>query len=105
MPALLNACGDRPTQTERPGRSIACFAPGASGPAQCALEVTTDRDGLVLTVRHPDGGFRRFIWPDDQPLRTADGAESADVTAIPGGVDVMVGGWRYRLETGKTGRP
>ena len=53
----------------------------------------------VLTIRHPDGGFRRLrITADGRGVIAADGAEPARVSVIgPADIEVAVGGDRYRL--------
>jgi hypothetical protein len=56
-------------------------------------------DGAILTLRHPDGGFRRFrIVTDGRGLAPADGAEKAKITLIADKrIEVTVGEDRYRL--------
>ena len=58
----------------------------------------TDR-GLVLTVRHPDGGFHRLlVTKDGRGVVAADGAEQAIVTIVGASdIQVKLGGDRYRL--------
>ncbi len=52
----------------------------------------------MLTVRHPDGGFRRFaVTSDGSGLVSADGAEPAAVSLRDGGIEVVVGTDRYRF--------
>ena len=43
------------------GTGLAC-ARGADAPLSpdCTVERTPTQDGVILTVRHPDGGFRRL---------------------------------------------
>jgi hypothetical protein len=55
-------------------------------------------DGL-LTIRHPDGGFRRFeIVTDGRGLIAADGAEPATVATVGNDmIEVSIAGDRYRL--------
>jgi hypothetical protein len=62
----------------------------------CAVERHEGPDGLMLLVRHPDGGFRRFaVVSDGRGLEVADGAQVA-VTRLEGGrLDVSVGADRY----------
>lgn len=65
----------------------------------CAVERTSGPDGLVLTIRHPDGGFRRLlVTKDGRGVVAADGAEPATVTVEGGdGILVSIGGDNYRL--------
>lgn len=62
----------------------------------CRSEVSGDR----LTIRHPDGGFRRFrIVTDGRGLVAADGFDSASVTIIQGDrIAVKVGADLYDLQ-------
>lgn len=67
--------------------------------ATWARSCSVEQDGGVLTIRHPDGGFRRFQILDDQRgLASADGAESAKISIIADGqIEVSAGDDRYRL--------
>lgn len=58
-----------------------------------------EREGDMLTLRHPDGGFRRLrIVQDGRGLVSADGAEDAKLTIIDKGlVEVTIGIDQYRL--------
>ncbi len=65
----------------------------------CDVErAETDR-GLVLTMRHPDGGFRRLLVASDgRGVVAADGAEPAMVTLVGSDeIEVAVGDDHYRL--------
>ncbi|TVV70387.1 hypothetical protein [Sphingomonas solaris] len=100
---LLAACGSEPAanpfdapDADRIECSIGAHAPFAR---DCVVERSTTPDGLVLTVRHPDGGFRRLlVTKDGHGVAAADGAEPASVT-VEGkdGILVAIGGDRYRL--------
>lgn len=65
----------------------------------CLIERTVSPDGLVLVVRHPDGGFRRLLVArDGRGVIAADGAEPARVTVLGGNrIAVSLGGDRYEL--------
>ncbi|BBC72962.1 conserved hypothetical protein [Altererythrobacter sp. B11] len=68
----------------------------------CPVERSVEDGRLFLTIRHPDGGFRRFeVLDDGSGLAAADGADPAHVTlrdpAAGGGIEVAIGGDRYRL--------
>lgn len=87
-------------------RSIPC-GPGAGAPRlSCLLEVE-DHDGdLRLVLRKPDGGFQRLLWPKNGTLVPADGADPLETMALTGGgVEVRIGGWRYRMEKKGGGLP
>jgi hypothetical protein len=81
-------------------------SPRSSGAADCAIgsgdwsrSCAVERDGDLLTIRHADGGFRRFrIVKDGRGLISGDGAEQAAVTVIgQGQIEVSAGQDRYRL--------
>ena len=105
----LSACGrGQPSseqvaakqRTESTGDSrIACAQGDAAFASTCTIEPSQGKDGLVLTIRHPDGAFRRLlVTQDGRGVIAADGAEAAKV-AITGtdGIEVALGGNRYRL--------
>lgn len=72
----------------------------ANGPgAQLRRTCVVEQDGPVLTIRHSDGGFRRFqILNDRRGLATADGAEPATIALVGDGqIEVSAGDDRYRL--------
>ncbi|MDX3908507.1 MAG: hypothetical protein QHC67_01630 [Sphingobium sp.] len=76
--------------------TVACQLAGAAEPQPvCRSEIAGD----LLTIRHPDGGFRRFrIMTDGHGLVAADGAEPARVTITDRNrIAVEVGGDRYDL--------
>lgn len=75
------------------------IAPATAFDRTCVIERTSGSDGLVLTVRHPDGGFRRLlVTKDGRGVIAADGAEPATV-ALQGdkGILVTIGEDGYRL--------
>jgi hypothetical protein len=110
---LLTACdakiADKATaaKAEANARAIAeaegkieCAPPGAKTFAYaCAIDRTQTQDGLYLTLRHPDGGFRRLlVTQDGRGVIAADGAEKAEVTPLaPDLIEVELAGARYRL--------
>jgi hypothetical protein len=79
---------------------VPCRPPGAAGFDQaCAIDRVQSQDGLYLTLRHPDGGFRRLlVTRDGRGVIAADGAERAVVTPLgPDRIEVALGDARYRL--------
>ncbi len=79
---------------------LSCAVSGATVFARvCELERSRTDKGLQLTVRHPDGGFRRLIVVSDgRGVVAADGSEKAVVTPIaPREIEVAIAGNRYRL--------
>lgn len=109
----LGACGQAKTDTQvlaqveanqaseaaDDGR-VQCAPAGAEAFARvCEIErAETDR-GVVLTVRHPDGGFRRLlVTSDGRGVIAADGAEPAVVTLVgQDEIEVALGDDHYRL--------
>lgn len=75
---------------------VACLIDGQSA---WTRDCRYDQDGEILTLRHPDGGFRRFrIVGDGRGLEPADGAEGARIAIVDDGmIEVAVGADRYRL--------
>ena len=63
------------------------------------MERTQEDRGLILTVRHDDGGFHRLlVTQDNRGVIAADGAEAARVSIIdPQSIEVAIGSDRYRL--------
>ena len=96
---LTAACGDTkmaggeaPSGVQSGEERVDC-APAGAGDFQrdCTIERLQGAEGTILTVRHPDGGFRRL-------LVTADGVEQAVVTPLGTGmIEVAIGNNRYRL--------
>ena len=65
----------------------------------CSVERAVEETGLVLTIRHDDGGFRRLrVMKDGSGVVAADGAEPAVVSTVGDNlIEVTVAGDRYRL--------
>ena len=110
---LLAACGEQRTDhqtlakveaeqraaADDEGR-IVCARQGSSDFARaCTVDRADSGDGLVLTVRHPDGAFHRLlVTRDGRGVVAADGAEKAVVTVLGSdSIEVALGGDRYRL--------
>ncbi|OWK32360.1 hypothetical protein [Sphingomonas mucosissima] len=113
----IAGCGGAPTKTQasesldadtaagtaaqgRGDERVGCALAQAS-PIQrvCQIEQSWTDQGLVLTIRHPDGGFRRLrVVEDGRGLVAADGAEPARVTLVSENeIDVLIGNDHYRL--------
>ena len=95
--AQIEASGDADAADS--GR-IDCAPAGSSDfSRQCTVDRATTDQGLVLTVRRPDGGFHRLlVTRDGRGVVAADGAEKAKVS-ITGArqIEVAIGGDRFRL--------
>ncbi|MGZ8347948.1 MAG: hypothetical protein ACXWUP_12635 [Allosphingosinicella sp.] len=65
----------------------------------CTIERGESEAGRTLTIRKPDGGFRRLLVAGDgRGVTAADGAETAEVTIIAGNrIEVAIGGDTFRL--------
>jgi hypothetical protein len=65
----------------------------------CTVERERRDEGLVLTLRQPDGGFRRLlVTGDGRGVIAADGAEPARVRIVGADmIDVALGDHHYRL--------
>jgi hypothetical protein len=89
--------GDAPAAAAEP--LIPCARGGAPLAPACTLDQAADAGGLVLTLRHPDGAFRRLrVTRDGRGVVVADGAQGARVTIVaPGTIEVVIAGERYRL--------
>lgn len=86
-------------QAEEGAQRIECaIGPGAEFGADCLVE-RGEADGVaVLTVRHPDGGFRRFAqMPDGRGLSAFDGADPVEQELAGALLEVSVAGDRYRF--------
>lgn len=66
---------------------------------ECLVERIDSPDGLVLTLRHPDGAFRRLlVTRDGRGVVAADGAEPARVAVLgQDRIAVSIAGERYEL--------
>lgn len=110
---LLTACGEPRTDQavlakvegeQRAARDakgeIVCARAGSNDFARaCTVDRADSEAGLMLTLRHPDGAFRRLlVTSDGRGVVAADGAEKAVVKVIgTGEIEVTLGGDRYRL--------
>lgn len=95
---LLVACGPADSGGTA-GETIACRLPGKKSFAPvCTVDRMRSPDGVVLTARMPDGGFRRLlVVKDGRGVIAADGAEPIMVKPGKDSIDVTAGGTVYRL--------
>ena len=94
---LLAACGGPPAP--KADARIECALDGATAFAPvCTVERTPGPD-VLLTIRGPNGSFRRLAATSDgHGVMAADGAEPATVRIVGTGlIEVSIGGDRYRL--------
>jgi hypothetical protein len=86
---------------------VPCALDGATdfAPA-CTREVTKGLDGEVWVVRHPDGGFRRFVLIDQGTrIATADGAEEVQTDRRGAELEVRVARNRYLFPAAPEPKP
>ena len=105
--ALLLAGCDRPdhlgeitSERDRLDERIECRIGSARQFERfCTYVQGTSEDGPTLTLRKPDGGFRRLLVSGDgRGVVAADGAEPAEVTIIDNDrIEVEIGGDSFRL--------
>lgn len=114
----LWACGKNDNENLRDAEKEAALEAPLDGKIECALagsasferNCTTEqiggRDGLLLVIRHADGGFRRFrILTDGRGLAPADGFDDTKIKVIENGlIEVSSGDDIYRLPARIKGR-
>lgn len=90
----LPGCGADPASqpARQVGETVACGPVGETLLPVC----TAERDGSMLILHHPDGGFRR-LQVQGNVLSAADGAEVAAVRHLQRDTELTIGGMRYRL--------
>ena len=98
---LAAACGDSGQATQEAFAEADARA-AEDGRIECAVE----GGEVSLVLRHPSGGFRRFlVATDGRGVVAADGAEPATVSVIADDrIEVAVAGDRYRLPASVKGR-
>lgn len=105
----LSGCsaGAEQPQAEPGAERIECALGGAADfAADCLVERSDVEDIRVLTVRHPDGGLRRFEQVDDgRGLAVADGADDAVLNFADDILEVTVASDRYRFPAAPNGAP
>lgn len=94
------ASGSHGATSDDGGANIPCALGGSEAfKPDCTVERSAVPDGIVLTLHHPDGGFRRLqVATDGRGVVAADGADAASVKVVSSGsIEVAVGDDRYRL--------
>lgn len=96
---LANVEAEQRAAADDAGRIECAADPAAPLAADCIIERTADRDGTLLTLRQPNGGFHRLrIANDGRGVVAADGSEVAKVTVVGDNrIEVAIGSARYRL--------
>ena len=101
--AVLSACsgGGQADDEQASGKQAAdrvrCALAGAANFApDCSREIAQGLGGEVWVIRHPDGGFRRFVLIEDGArIATADGSEEVQTDRVGADLEVQVAGNRY----------
>lgn len=99
---VLAACSQPPAeqpQAEEGSDAIECaLGDGSDFGADCLVEREEVDGETLLTIRHPDGGFRRFQQLDDgRGLVEADGADQVSRALEDGTLLITIGPDRYRF--------
>jgi hypothetical protein len=81
------------------GGKISCQVNGATQFSRaCRVEQKQTPAGIMLTIWHPDGGFRKLKIQKGPGVVAADGADKAEITPLnPREIEVYLAGNRYRL--------
>ncbi len=93
---VLAACSPVQEQATEGAETVHC---ALDNRGQLKPHCLLERDGpAAFTVRHPDGGFRRFGYDGNGLLQPADGADAIGF-GQPGEThaEIIVAGDRYRL--------
>ena len=102
--ALFSTAGCSPAaeqpQAEEGADIVECaLGDGSEFGPDCLVERSEADGKTVLTVRHPDGGFRRFEQlKDGSGIAEMDGADTATRTLDGDTLLVSVGADRYRFK-------
>lgn len=73
-----------------------CWQGASTSPLDCHFRAVELAYGTLVTVYHPEGGFRRFIVTRHGAIKAADGAEIASVVHDRDAeFKVVVNNWRY----------
>jgi hypothetical protein len=100
---LLGLAGCSAEAPAANGDVIDCALAGAATfTRDCTVERSEVDDAILLIVRHPDGGFRRFTLVDGA-ISVADGAEAVAIARNSAGLDASIDGDRYRFPASMLG--
>ena len=92
---MLAGCAEPGPEAPK-GDMIACALDGA---AEFAQDCSVERNAAQITIRRPDGGFRRFEIAADGGVNSLDGADPATSTALADSVvELRIGDDRFRLK-------
>lgn len=96
--AALNAVEAEQLSAQADDGMIPCAKAGGKA-GRCVVERSDSPNGLILTIRHDDGAFRRLlVTKDGRGVVAADGAEPAKVRIVgTDRIEVSVAEDRYEL--------
>ena len=96
---IANVEREAAATAEDDGRVLCALKGARDFQRVCTVDRAESEAGLVLTVRHPDGAFRRLlVTKDGRGVIAADGAEAASVSVVGDrSIEVALAGDRYRL--------
>jgi len=103
LASALAACGGEAEQplatTDTDGRIECRIGADTEYNRFCKVERSRTERGMLLTVKKPDGGFRRLLATrDGRGVVAADGAEQAQVTIVRQDlIEVGIAGDSFRL--------
>jgi hypothetical protein len=97
--ALREAEAQTDEQAALDGKVECALSGSATFERTCTTEQIAGPDGMLLVIRHADGGFRRFnILTDGRGLEPADGFDETRISIMSDGmIEVSSGDDRYRL--------
>ena len=98
--AVLAACSAKPVAggpDDPKAERIACaLADAKTFTSACLVERSSQGGKNLVTIHHPDGGFRRFeVLADGHSLATLDGADPVEVTPNDKDTEITVGDDHY----------
>ncbi len=100
---LLSACGgevgEKSATLDQDGKIDCRVGADTQFTRFCSVERTKSEQRTLITVRKPDGGFRRLMTTrDGRGVVAADGAEQAEVTIVGDNlIEVAIAGDSFRL--------
>lgn len=98
-----SAGAEQPQATAGAQRIECALGTGAEFAADCLVERSDVENTRIVTVRHPDGGFRRFEQvADGRGLIIIDGADEATLNFTGDVLEVTVATDRYRFPAAPT---
>ncbi len=99
---LVTACSkDTAAGSEEPDplKTVPCALAGSKGfTAQCGMERSEVDGKSIITLRHPDGGFRRLVQLDGaKRYAAADGSDDVEIELNGAEIEVTLGEDHYLM--------